>query len=75
MIFLTMIAVFCSFIIITSNICFRIMIKDICFKNDLVKKASYELELGNINTSIYYAVNAGIPHLEILKIIDNSIQV
>lgn len=71
--FLTIILILSISIIVFSNFCFRIVIKDICFNIDLIKKASYELELGNVNTAIYYATRAGVSHLEIMEIVDNAI--
>lgn len=71
--FLAIILILSISIIVFSNLCFRILISDICFNIDLIKKASYELELGNINTAIYYATKAGISHLEITEVIDNAI--
>lgn len=61
--------VFSISIIILSNVCFKIYIKEYMYKIELMEKAIYELSLGNINVAIYYAVNAGLPHEDILKFI------
>lgn len=61
--------VFSISIIILSNVCFKIYIKEYMYKIELMEKAIYELSLGNINVAIYYAVNAGLPREDILKFI------
>ena len=64
--------VFSISIIILSNVCFKIYIKEYLYKIELMEKAIYELSLGNINVAIYYAVNAGLPREDIFQFIGGS---